>query len=85
MFDYPRFDDGDIDALLDEIERLQMAISRLKEDAERLAKMHIIKYFDDAFECDICGHGYSKSPELIVHKPDCPITLYRALMKELEK
>lgn len=23
MFDYPRFDDGDIDALLDEIERLQ--------------------------------------------------------------
>ena len=29
MFDYPRFDDGDIDALLDEIEHLNAELARL--------------------------------------------------------
>ena len=35
MFDYPRFDDGDIDCLLDEIERLQ-AERRWTPVSERL-------------------------------------------------
>ena len=39
MFDYPRFDDGDIDALLDEIERLQ-AERRWIPVSERLPEMY---------------------------------------------
>jgi len=72
-------DSEDIDALLDEIERLEMAISRLKEDGERLAINHTeIDGYGEVI-CQYCGN-------LIIsnHEPDCAILTHRALMKELE-
>jgi len=36
MFDYPRFDDGDIDALLDEIEHLNAELARLTAELAEL-------------------------------------------------
>ena len=60
-------------------------IARLKEDAERLATRAV--YWDDygnEYECihlECSGHSENI---LFDHAPDCPITLHRALMKELE-
>ena len=60
-------------------------IDRLKEDAERLATRAV--YWDDygkEYECihlECSGHSENI---LFDHAPDCPITLHRALMKELE-
>jgi len=46
MFDYPRFDDGDIDCLLDEIERLtaELALTEKKLcNIDRLARAEIAR------------------------------------------
>ncbi len=49
-------------------------IARLKEDAERLAKLNC--HCHDTRGMTFLDDNY--------HAPDCPITLHRALMKELE-
>lgn len=46
MFDYPRFDDGDIEALLDEIDRLNAYALRLLSDETR------------TWHCEKCGHNW---------------------------
>ena len=73
-----------VDKLRSEIARRDKIITRLKEDAERLVGKLISMYADEMYECSYCGHGVSKSPDEIKHTHDCPITLHRALMKELE-
>ena len=68
-----------------ELARRDEIIARLKEDAERLATRAV--YWDDygkEYECihlECSGHSENI---LFDHAPDCPITLHRALMKELE-
>lgn len=52
-------------------------IRRLKEDAERLAK--VVKVRGDS---TICYCGYPDFND--EHVPNCPIILHAALMKELE-
>jgi rubrerythrin len=74
----------EIGELKSELARRDEIITRLKEDGERLAGKLISMYADEMYECSYCGHGVSKSPDEIDHTPDCPITLHRALMKELE-
>ncbi len=51
-------------------------IARLKEDAERLADGMIISPENEGDFCSYCGG--------MEHVDDCPITLHRALMKEVE-
>ena len=66
------------DKLTAELARRDEIIARLKEDAERLAVEQ--NYFccqkHEAYMCHF--------EETDAHNPDCPITLHRALMKELE-
>ncbi len=66
------------DGLRAELARRDEIIARLKEDAERLAVEQ--NYFccqkHEAYMCHF--------EETDAHNPDCPITLHRALMKELE-
>ena len=60
-------------------------IARLKEDAERLATRAV--YWDDygnEYECIHLECGGHSENILFDHAPDCPITLHRKLMKELE-
>ena len=67
-----------IDGLRAELARRDEIIARLKEDGERLAVEQ--NYFccqkHEAYMCHF--------EETDAHNPDCPITLHRALMKELE-
>ncbi len=66
-----------------ELARRDEIIKRLKEDGERLAKRS--GYWDDYGNCYSCVHEDGLyEPVLYDHTPDCPITLHRALMKELE-
>ena len=67
-----------------ELARRDEIIARLKEDGERLAS-ESIGYSYDGMDCE-CVHCKANNParEEVVHLPDCPITLHRALMKELE-
>jgi hypothetical protein len=58
------------------IARRDEIIARLKEDAERLADGMIISPENEGDFCSYCGG--------MEHVDDCPITLHRALMKELE-
>ena len=58
-----------------EIDRLTALVERLKEDAERLADGMIISPENEGDFCSYCGG--------MEHVDDCPITLHRALMKEL--
>ena len=77
---------GEVSVIFQEqLSRRDEIIARLKEDAERLAGKLISMYADEMYECSYCGHGVSKSPDEIEHAPDCPITLHRALMKEIER
>ena len=66
------------DGLRAELASRDEIITRLKEDAERLAVEQ--NYFccqkHEAYMCHF--------EETDAHNPDCPITLHRALMKELE-
>ena len=70
-----------------EIARRDEIISRLKEDAERLDKRAITYvYLEDTppyYECQLCFHD-ADEPDNILHDTDCPITLHRALIEELE-
>jgi len=66
------------EAELDEI------ITRLKEDAERLASTYVVEVFPHEWVCRGGCHHWARFGEQIEHSPDCPITLHRALMKELE-
>ena len=58
-----------------ELARRDEIIRRLKEDAERLADGMIISPENEGDFCSYCGG--------MEHVDDCPITLHRALMKEL--
>ena len=64
-----------IDELRAELVRRDEIIARLKEDAERLAKLNC--HCHDTRGMTFLDDNY--------HAPDCPITLHRALMKELEE
>jgi len=67
----------EISRLTAELARRDEIIARLKEDAERLADGMIISPENEGDFCSYCGG--------MEHVDDCPITLHRALMKELEK
>jgi len=58
-----------------DLARRDEIIARLKEDAERLADGMIISPENEGDFCSYCGG--------MEHVDDCPITLHRALMKEL--
>ena len=60
-------------------------IDRLKEDAERLASNYVIEAFPHEWVCRGGCHHWARFGEKIEHSPNCPITLHRALMKELEE
>jgi len=64
-----------IEELRAELARLTALVERLKEDAERLADGMIISPENEGDFCSYCGG--------MEHVDDCPITLHRALMKEL--
>ena len=71
--------------LIDGITSRNEIIKRLKEDAERLATRAV--YWDDygnEYECIHLECGGHSENILFDHAPDCPITLHRKLMKELE-
>ena len=59
-------------------------IRKLKEDGERLASTYVIEVFPHEWVCRGGCHHWARFGEQIEHSPDCPITLHRALMKELE-
>ncbi len=63
------------DDLQADLARRDEIIARLKEDAERLADGMIISPENEGDFCSYCGG--------MEHVDDCPITLHRALMKEL--
>jgi len=66
----------EINRLNADLARRDEIIARLKEDAERLADGMIISPENEGDFCSYCGG--------MEHVDDCPITLHRALMKELE-
>ena len=65
----------EINRLNADLARRDEIIARLKEDAERLADGMIISPENEGDFCSYCGG--------MEHVDDCPITLHRALMKEL--
>ena len=67
----------EINRLNADLARRDEIIARLKEDAERLADGMIISPENEGDFCSYCGG--------MEHVDDCPITLHRALMKELEE
>jgi len=71
-----------------EIARRDEIIARLKEDGERFEKRAIAYVYPDEtppyYECQLCFHD-ADEPDNILHDKSCPVTLHRALMKELEK
>ena len=66
----------EISRLNADLARRDEIIARLKEDAERLADGMIISPENEGDFCSYCGG--------MEHVDDCPITLHRALMKEVE-
>ncbi len=64
-----------IQRLVEGVKSRDEIIARLKEDAERLADGMIISPENEGDFCSYCGG--------MEHVDDCPITLHRALMKEL--
>jgi hypothetical protein len=67
-----------------EIARRDEIIARLKEDGERLASTYVVEVFPHEWVCRGGCHHWARFGEQIDHAPDCPITLHRALMKELK-
>jgi len=61
MFDYPRFDDGDIDALLDEIEHLNAELARLTAELAELNDKAVFIHLEneDELPADISNDVYS--------------------------
>jgi len=83
---------GEVSVIFQEqLSRRDEIIKRLREDAERLAIVETeMTGYEDEYEEVYCLHSgscgsrkYQKDVEFI-HTPNCPITLHRALMKELE-
>lgn len=78
----------EIGRLKSELARRDEIIARLKEDGERFDKRAITYvYLEDTppyYECELCFHD-ADEPDNILHDKSCPITLHRALMKELEE
>jgi len=70
-----------IEELRAEIARRDEVIRKLKEDGERLFSG--LKDFDGTRGWKICKFCHAEM-EFVDHASDCPITLHRALMKELE-
>ena len=68
-----------------ELARRDEIITRLKEDAEKLAENWMDR---QSSSCDYCGRwyrfDYHEATYSCDHADNCPITLHRALMKELE-
>ena len=68
------------------IARRDEIISRLKEDGGSLASVvtgGVTQDAEEYWECPYCmAMAYNAGD--IHHSPDCPVTLHRALMKELE-
>ena len=68
---------------LTELTRLNGIIARLKEDGERLAErphpFTDVEHIESGTYCHYCHKSYK-----FEHDDNCPITLHRALMKELE-
>ena len=72
------------DALRAKLARRDEIIARLKEDAERLVGHAVwVGKFLGMKDCIFCGKR-AKGKNEIEHTFLCPITLHRALMKELE-
>lgn len=59
-------------------------IEKLKEDAERLASTYVVEVFPHEWVCRGGCHHWARFGEQIDHAPDCPVTLHRQLMKEVE-
>ena len=74
----------EISRLNAELARLTALVERLKEDGERLASTYVIEVFPHEWVCRGGCHHWARFGEQIEHSPDCPITLHRALMKEVE-
>ena len=70
--------------LIDGIARRDDLIKRLVEDGERLASTYVIEVFPHEWVCRGGCHHWARFGEHIEHSPDCPVTMHRALMKELE-
>ena len=74
------------DELCAELARRDEIISRLKEDGGSLASVvtgGVTQDAEEYWECPYCmAMAYNAGD--IHHSPDCPVTLHRALMKELE-
>jgi len=64
-----------------ELARRDEIITRLKEDGERLFSG--LKDFDGTRGWKICKFCHAEM-EFVDHASDCPITLHRALMKEVK-
>ena len=77
----------EINRLNADLARRDEIIARLKEDTERFEKRAITYvYLEDTppyYECQLCFHDADELDN-ILHDKSCPITLHRALMKELE-
>jgi hypothetical protein len=77
-------DNSELNSILDQLARQSSLISRLKEDAEMLAKD--FTYWSESGDCNFCIHcgenDYDKNE--IVHAPDCPVILHNNLMHELD-
>ena len=73
------------DKLQAELSRRDEIIARLKEAGDRLASTYVIEVFPHEWVCRGGCHHWARFGEQIEHSPDCPITLHRALMKELEE
>jgi len=77
---------SELGRLKSELARRDEIITRLKEDAESLSSVVIggvTRDAEDYWECPYCmAMAYNAGD--IHHSPDCPVTLHRALMKELE-
>ena len=65
-----------------EIARRDEIITRLKEDAERLAATYVVEAFPHEWVCRGGCHHWARGGEQIDHAPDCPVTLHRVLMEE---
>ena len=74
----------EIGKLKSELARRDEIITRLKEDAERLASTYVVEVFPHEWVCRGGCHHWARFGEQIEHATECPITLHRALMKELE-
>ena len=81
VFDNLNAEIGQMEA---DLTRRDEIIRRLKEDGDRLASTYVIEVFPHEWVCRGGCHHWARFGEQIEHSPDCPITLHRALMKEVE-